>query len=115
MTLAEGFVNDNSISAIALGFFTALTGLLGIVIKGVFDTRAETKRATTEAQQANKSAIKARENTQNVSNGFASTVLGRLESIDEKTDDLHRALRSHLEWHVNHPSSEVTNPKSNDG
>jgi hypothetical protein len=99
--LAGELVNDNSISAIALTFFTALLGLMSIIAKGVFDTRKTTREAKSEAGQANESAQAAQANTTNISNGFAGTVVRKLDTIEGKTDDLSKAFREHLEWHIN--------------
>ncbi len=100
MLLATGLINDNGISQIALAFFTALFGMVGWLIKVRFDERGKIDNAEEQARIAAESAAKAAANTQNVSNGFAGSVLGKLQRIDENVDELSDSLRAHLEWHL---------------
>jgi hypothetical protein len=93
-------VNDNGISALALAFFSGLFTFLGIIAKGVFDTRKTARQAQNEASSANQSAKKAQANTDTVANGFTGKVVTKLTSIESKIDDNSRALREHLEWHL---------------
>ncbi len=97
---AESFINSNGISAIALAFFTALFSMVGWLLKIVHDDKKETRDAKRAAIQAAESAKTVEANTKNVSNGFASGVLGKLQRIEDKVDDVATAQREHLEWHL---------------
>ncbi len=103
----EHLISDGGISQPALAFFGALFTLVGIVLKMVSDSRKESRETRKEitnvsdaVNQAAESAEKAVANTQNVSNGFARTVLARLESIDEKIESVSTTVNRHMEWHV---------------
>lgn len=100
MNIAESLVVDNSFYTFAIAFVTGLFALLAIVAKGVFETRKTTREAKDEAKAANQSAKKAQANTLNISNGFAGTVVEKLETIERKTDDIGKAFRDHLGWHL---------------
>jgi Na+/glutamate symporter len=100
MILAQEFVNDNSISAIALTAF-------GIIISGVVTIIVALINVKNKAKEAADAAQEARSNTTNISNGFASGVDKKLTRIiDEQIrvrasqDEIHRSLREHLEWHL---------------
>jgi hypothetical protein len=99
MVLAE-VLNDNSISAYALALFTTIIGGVVATIVGIYKARQETR----EARQA---AIQAKKNTDNVANGFAANIDGKLTRIfdmtqktDDKVDSLDTAVRTHLQWHL---------------
>lgn len=101
LALAQDLVNDNSISAIALTFFTALIGGVVTIIVALIQVKNKAKDAADAAQEA-------RSNTVNVSNGFASGVDKKLTRIideqirvRETQDQISQALREHLEWHLN--------------
>ncbi len=100
MTLSAELINSNGISTIALAFFTALFSMVGYLIKARIEEKKEIQDAKTAADKAAKSAQAIAANTKNVSNGFASTVLDRLERIDAKVDAIAEAQRDHLEWHL---------------
>lgn len=105
--MAQELVNENGISAIALAFFSTMIPLLIVIAKGVFDTRATSRDARQEASNASRKASKAvesaeaaQQNTQSVSNGFTSDVLGALRRVETKIDKQTEALQNHLEWHL---------------
>lgn len=105
MVLAE-VVNDNSISAYA---FSAFTAIILALIGGWFQLRgvkAKQADAADEARKAKDAALKASENTTNVSNGFASGVDTKLTRIYDLAVSTDAAVKRHLEWHVDHPSQE---------
>ena len=110
MILSQQLVNDNGISMIALGFFTGLFGMLGILINAVFKDRSERRESAIRAEQAaNKaaaSADKVVENTKNISNGFANRVLGELSEIRKENAEQANALRKHVEWHLSKEGKE---------
>lgn len=94
------WVNENGISPIAMAFFTALLTAIGYVLKIVLDSRNEVRGGNQAALEAKESAETAAKNTQNVSNGFASTVLGELRAIREDQSELSATMNRHLEWHL---------------
>lgn len=104
MVLGQELINDNGISAIALTFFTALFGMLGILINAVFkdrsERRADNQAAIEAANKAAESATKVEANTKNVSNGFASKVLGELSQIRAGQQELQQSFTDHLKWHL---------------
>lgn len=106
MLVAQELINQNGISQIALGFFTALLTVVGILLKMVYDDRKETRAARKEASKAAESAAKAVANTKNVSNGFAGGVLEELRQIREGQQDLSATLNRHLEWHIENRGKE---------
>jgi hypothetical protein len=75
--------------------------MLGLIISGitaVIVQQIQSKRAALEAKDA---AQKAKENTTNVSNGFVGRMDRKLDGIANDVTDIHKALREHLEWHLN--------------
>lgn len=99
-SLAGDLINDNGTSSVAFAFFTALLATTSATILGIFKVRQDAKEAKNAAKEA-------QANTRNVSNGFASSVGGKLDTlvkgqtqIREAVDDQADALRKHLEWHV---------------
>ncbi len=108
MVTALELVNDNSISAIALTFFTALCTGVGATVVGIYKIRTEASAARDAALEAKKEAELAKKNTVNISNGFASGVGQKLDSIiDEQRrqrnllDKANESIQEHLEWHLN--------------
>lgn len=65
---------------------TAIVTGVGTLIKMMYDER----RATHDVAKSAKQAVI---NTNNVSNGFAGTVLEMLRRIDQRLDD-------HIQWHL---------------
>lgn len=100
MLLSAELINDNGISQVAIAFFTTLFGMVGWLIHSHYSEKKETRNARQAAEIAAESAQKAETNTRNVSNGFARNVLGKLQRIDEKVDNLADAHREHLQWHM---------------
>lgn len=94
------WVNENGISPIAMGLLTALLTVVGYILKIVLDNRKETRDGNQAAFEAKESAETAAKNTKNVSNGFAGTVLARLQRIDEGQQELSASINRHLEWHL---------------
>lgn len=91
----------------AWAFFSAITvaliGVLGTQLKSRSDVKRVTalsERTKDAATKAAESANAAKANTANVSNGFASAVLGRLDRIHAQQLKTDEALRKHLEWHL---------------
>lgn len=81
----------------------ALIGVLGAQLKARSDVkRVKTlsERTKSAADKAAESASAAQANTVNISNGFASRVLGRLDSIYREQQAQGAALREHLQWHL---------------
>jgi hypothetical protein len=102
--LAENFINDNGISAIALAFFGALFTAVSATVIGLFKIHTEAKEAKNATLDTRKEARQARVNTQNIANGFANNVDRKLDHIIEEQDSLGQALREHLSWHVKNPA-----------
>lgn len=95
------------IAGVLVAFVLGLFGFLGIIAKGVFDARSESRQskenageATDEAKKANQSASQAEANTQNIGNGFANEVLERLKAIDDRAHRFEQVLTEHLNWHL---------------
>lgn len=106
MVLAE-LVNDNSISGTALAFFTATLGAVTTVFIQNLKMKNDAREAAINAGKAQEAAEKARENTTNVSNGFASGVGRKLDylvtevsRIREIQDSTNEKITTHLEWHL---------------
>lgn len=105
-------VNDNSISGIALTLFLAIiSGIVTIIITNQ-QLKVKAKEAAKAANDAKDEAVKAKENTVNVSNGFAGGVGKKLDYIIAEItrqriaqDTTNAALREHLEWHLNKETS----------
>lgn len=113
LILAEAFINDNGISGIGLAFFTALLGAVSATIVGIFQVKNKVSNAEQATVEAREEATQARKNTSAISNGFASGIDGKLDRILDQQDSLMErqnafsaALRKHLEWHIDHSSSE---------
>ena len=110
MILAELINAEGGIAPVTLGLLTTIIGVVGIIAKGVFDARAKVEEVRKQAQKATESADKATEsadkafaNTAPISNGFADSVLRKLDRIDGRMEALDSSVRQHLEWHVNNP------------
>jgi hypothetical protein len=103
--LAAELVSPGGPSAPVWAFFTAITlAILGIIGQQVSAKRAANE-AKIEAAKAAKNSRQASENTANLSNGFAGNVDSKLNRILGKQDDMERAFREHLEWHLDNPPS----------
>jgi hypothetical protein len=104
---ADELVTPGGPSAPAWAFFTAITlaiiGVLAQQLKAHSDLKQLKAQAETiqhEASKANESAIQARENTVNLSNGFVSRMDRKLDSIQATANETSEALRDHLAWHL---------------
>ena len=106
MNVAE-VVNNNSISATALSFFSVIVaGIVTIIVQSI-KSKQSAREAAEKASEAAKKAEAARANTVNVSNGFAGGVdkkltfiideISRLKTIADKTNE---SITNHLEWHL---------------
>lgn len=100
MYMAEDLVAPGGPSAPVWAFLTTITLA---VIAGLF----QAVRAKREAQDAKFEAKKAVRNTASTSNGFASGVdtqlkriIKTVDRVENKQDDTAKALREHLEWHL---------------
>lgn len=91
--LGQELISSNGISPVALGFFTALFGMLSTLITMHYRDRKEIRDARKASEEAAESAQRAQANTENVSNGFAGSVLAILKRLDERLD-------AHIEWHL---------------
>lgn len=107
MVIAESLINDSGISSTALTLFAIIIGGLATAGVGIYKVRAEQREAKVAAEEAKDAAIQAAKNTVNVSNGFASSVGGKLDRIvtltlvnTEKINDIGTGLREHLQWHM---------------
>lgn len=105
MNMAEELVAQGGPSAPVWAFLTTITLA---VIAGLF----QTVKAKREAREARLEAQKAARNTTSISNGFASGVDIHLKRIiktqdrmEVKQDDTAKALREHLEWHLDKETS----------
>lgn len=100
MNMADELVAQGGPSAPVWAFLTTITLA---VIAGLF----QTVKAKREAHDARLEAQKAAKNTASVSNGFASGVdthlrriIKTMDRVEIKQDDTAKALRDHLEWHL---------------
>lgn len=107
MLIADDLISPGGPSAPVWAFLTAIISIaltiLGTQLKARSDfkqLREQTELAKNAAQKANASASQAQANTANVSNGFASAVLGKLERIEQSQQSAEEALRKHLQWHL---------------
>jgi Flp pilus assembly protein protease CpaA len=98
---AGELVNDNSISGIALAFFSILIGGVVTIIVAQIQAKAKANEAAENAIEAAENAKKAAQNTTNISNGFASGVGAKLDRILLSQEDTAKAIRDHLAWHLN--------------
>lgn len=102
--IAEGLINDNGISTIALAFFSALFAALSAGVVGIFQVKSKAIEARNVALETKKEAEQARLNTTNLSNGFADGVDSKLNRIIDNQTKLNDRLQNHLEWHVENPN-----------
>lgn len=104
---AEELVAPGGPSAPVWAFLTTITiaviALIGQQLKSRSDLKqikAQGEAAKSEATKAHQSAEKAQENTVSVSNGFTGRVDKKLDRIYEALQSTDKALRDHLEWHL---------------
>ncbi len=109
----DTLISDAGISQVGLAFFLALIGMVTALFKKVSDNLNEARETRKVANDVNQAAILAKEsadaavaNTKNVSNGFASRVLGELCEIREGQAELSAQLARHFEWHLNQEKEE---------
>lgn len=100
MTVLAEVVNDNSISAYSIALFGTMLTAISATIVGIYQVRHRTDETKTVALEAKAEAQKAKSNTENISNGFASNVDRKLNRIIEQQLSTDNALREHLEWHL---------------
>ncbi len=105
MYIAAELINDNGISGVALAFFSTLIGGIVTIIVTQIQAKAKANEAAIKADEAAENAKTAAKNTTNISNGFASGVGKKLDRIIESQEDTAKALRDHLEWHLNKETS----------
>ena len=89
----SSLINDNGISQVALGFFTALFTLLGLM----FNKMIQGFRTVDKAKE---NAEKAVANTSKVANGFTGRIDNKLDSLIDSVDGIEDSIRQHLEWHL---------------
>lgn len=85
--------------------------MMGLIITGVITIIIQQIKSRQAAIEAKYAATKAAENTTSISNGFAGGVDSQLKQIittqqrmQTGQDDIGKAIREHLEWHLNNPS-----------
>lgn len=107
MFLGAELVNDNGISTVALGFFTALFGAISATVIGVFQLKAKANEARDaallakdQAQKSTETVQKVQENTAGIANGFSSRMDRKLDTVITNQNELAKAFREHLEWHL---------------
>lgn len=96
----DNLISSGGISEIGLAFFTALFGMVSILMKQVSDNRKEARDAKEAAVEARDNAETTIGNTKNVSNGFAGNVLGELRQLREGQQEIASTLARHMEWHL---------------
>lgn len=74
--------NSNGISYVAAALFTGLFSFLGVIYK---------------------KSDAAAKNADSVSNGFTDEVKESLSEILDKQEELNKAFRDHLQWHLENP------------
>lgn len=100
MILAEELVASGGPSAPVWAFLSAISLALIGVLAQQMQLKAQARAAKDEASKANESATKAQENTVNIGNGFVGRVDRKLDGILEAQRATDRALREHIEWHL---------------
>jgi hypothetical protein len=112
MLAAAELINDNGISAIALAFFTALFGMVGTVTIAVLQQRSKLRDIQNASDTMSDKADKAARNTEPIGNGFAARMDRKLDllatnqdRLEQSNEDISRAIREHLEWHINKETS----------
>lgn len=103
MNLADGLVASGGPSAPVWAFFTAISVALLAVIGQQISARKAANEAKIASAKAAENSLAAKENTANISNGFAGSVGNKLDRIISEQIKLSDAFRDHLEWHVNNP------------
>jgi hypothetical protein len=94
MDHAAELISANGISTVALAFFTALFGYLGVIHKHILDNRRKTATVEKEVNQVVESV------------GGDGESSSKLDTIIDEVSELKRIVTGHLEWHV-----EKGNPK----
>jgi hypothetical protein len=105
MIIAQELINDGGISVIGATFFTALFGAVSAIGVAIVRTRHATEDLKNVTVEAAENAAIAKENTDNVSNGFTQRMDTKLNRIIDNQDELSKAFRDHLEWHLNKETS----------
>jgi Tfp pilus assembly protein PilV len=97
---AEELVAPGGPSAPVWAFLTAISvGLIGVIAQQIAAKR-QAREAKEQATLAAENAKAAQLNTNNVSNGFVGRVDRKLDSIQADVTETNKALRKHLEWHM---------------
>lgn len=109
--LAQELVNDNGVSPVALAFFTALFGGMFTALVQIYKIKHTTSEAASNANEAREKAEEARDNTVNISNGFAGKMDKRTQAITDSilrlqtsVDKTNASLTKHLEYHLERES-----------
>lgn len=111
---ADELVTSGGPTGPAWAFFTAmslaLVGVLAQQLKARSDLKqlkATSERVEDEAIKAHESAAQAQENTTNVSNGFVGRMDRKFDRLFDAVQEIRRsqtetekALREHIEWHL---------------
>lgn len=84
------------------GFLCVITLSVFGVIGQQIQAKKEARIAKEKASVAASNSQKAVDNTKSVSNGFATRMDDKLDMIIRKLDRHDRAIREHLEWHLEH-------------
>jgi hypothetical protein len=101
MILVQEIVNDNGILVVAGAFFTALFGAVSAIGVALVRNRQATEDLKSVTIQAAECAEQAQVNTIGVSNGFVGRMDSKLNQIIANQDGLEKAIRDHLDWHLN--------------
>jgi hypothetical protein len=105
--LAQELVNDNGVSSVALAFFSVLVGGVVTVLVQTYKIKHTSREAASKADEASQKADQARENTQNISNGFAGRmdsrtqiIVDQISRLQSSVDRTNSSLTKHLEHHL---------------
>lgn len=102
---ATEIVQPGGPSAPVWAFLSVITaGILTLIGQAISAKRAAND-AKSKAEEASESATKAASNTEALSNGFASAVLGQLQKANAKLDRLAERFNDHLDWHQRQEAS----------
>ena len=89
MYLAQEFVNDNSISGIALAFFTALFGMVATITVAALKQRGDIK-VTKESSLSTGRLVERK----------LDILAKNHDRLESQIDDLQAAIRDHMSWHL---------------
>ncbi len=100
MTITADVINNNGISTIGLGFFTAITAMIGIILPPILKDRSERREIKAKLEELAKLTAETKNNTKPVSNGFAARMDRKLDLLANNQDRLEEMLTEHFAWHL---------------